>query len=342
MGTSRLSGGGVFSRRDGELADFVSDVGQDSGIGDRRFVGRNFLLDEGVLDLRADSYESEGGAARHADVHAWEHRHNEYLRQRVFLDQPVSGPPGTLNPARPAGCPETFRFPEGLTFATARTDLDLLRVVNARRVAKFARRDESELLAWAHEVLANKDRTAAAWLELSSALGFWSSRRQLRPVYATFWEDHRDLFENDRPDWADVLRDRLGLLHYSPGAGRELSILVFRYPIREVPKHVQVRLGRPLAAPTVLDAELSEAFCPAPRGEVCGRVLDLSAPFEEPSREVVHPFLPYRVEHLFQVGTVRRAVPPSLVEARKAHLLAIQVLCSRPDYAAGTDGDLLT
>ncbi|MFY9821583.1 MAG: hypothetical protein WAM82_09375 [Thermoanaerobaculia bacterium] len=202
---------------------------------------------------------------------------------------------------------------------------------------------ESDLVARATEVLASGDRGSAAWQDLAAYLGFWSSRLDLRPTYATFWEDQRDLFEKHRPDWADALRDRLGLLHLNPGLRGEIPILVFRYPVREVPKHVQVRDGRPLAAPTVLDGELCEAFCPAPKGEIFGRVVDLSAPFNEPSREVVHPFFPYRVEHLFRVGTVRRAVPTSLREARKTHLLAVQTLCSRADYAMGTDGgDLLT
>lgn len=341
MGTIHLKGEGVFSRRDGELAEFLSEVGQDSATGDRCFLGRNFLLDEAVPEPRADSYEEEGAAARHADLDAWEDRHEHYLERLVRLEQPVSGPPGTLNPARPAACPETFRFPETFTFAAAKTDLNLLRVVNARNLARHAAVAEADLLGWAREVLASGDRESAAGHALSAALGFWSSRFDLRPVYATFWEDQRDLFETGRPDWADAIRDRLGLLHLSPRLRGEIPVLVFLYPVSEVPRHIEVRDGRPLAAPTVLDGELCEAFCPAPRGETCGRVVDLSAPFEEPSREVVHPFFPYRIEHLFRVGAVRRPVPSSLREARKAHLLAVQTLCSRPDYGMGTDGDLL-
>ena len=341
MGATRLTGRGLFSEGGGAFADFLSEVGQDLANSDGRFLGRNFLLDEGVLDSRASSYRMEGGAAGHADFHAWQDRHQHYLEGRVFLEQPaLGGPPGILNPAQPAVCPETFRFSDGFTFAAAKPDLDLLRVVNVRRVAEFARVAESELLDWAREVVVSKDPGSVAWQELSTRLGYWSSRLDLRPVYATFWEDQRDLFEPERPNWADALRDRLGLLHLSPDKRGEIPILVFRYPVREVPKHVQVRQGRPLAAPTVLDGALCEAFCPAPKGQACGRVLDLSG-FEEPSREVVHPFLSYRVEHLFRLGSVRRSPPPSLAEARTRHLLAIQDLCSRPDYGTGTDGDLL-
>jgi hypothetical protein len=341
MGTIRLVGGGVFSQRGGPFADFLSEAGQAPPDSDSRFLGRNFLLDEAVLDPRGDAYEAEGGAAGHADTDAWQDRHEDYLVERVRLGQPASGPPGKLNPAHPAACPETFRFSESFTFATAKTDLDLLRVVNARSVARYARVVESDLLALAREVLASGDHGSAAWFDLAAYLGTWSSRLDLRPVYATFWQDQRELFEKNRPDWADALRDRLGLLHLKPVLHGEVPILVFRYPVSEVPRHAQVRDGRPLAAPTVLDGELCEAFCPAPKGETCGRVVDLSAPFDEPSREVLHPFFPYRVEHLFRVGTVRRAAPASLWEARKTHLWAVQTLCSRPDYAMGTDRDLL-
>ena len=341
MGTTRLAGGGVFFRDGDPFTEFLSEVGQDAALGDGRFLGRNFLLDEGVLSERSDSYEVEGGAAGHGDLHVWTDRHKDYLDRQVFLGQPASGPPGTLNPTRPIACPETFRFEAGFTFRAAKADLDLLRVVSARRMAELARFPEHDVLAWAREVAESRDPGTVAWQELSVVLGAWSSRCDLRPVYATFWEDQRDLFEGSRADWADALRDRLGLLHYAPGVRGEIPILVFRYPVSEVPRHVQVRDGRPLAAPTVLDGELCEAFCPAPKGETCGRVLDLSAPFDEPSREVVHPFFPYRPEHLFRVGTVRRSLPASLTEARKAHLLAVQAHCSRVDYAMGTDGDLL-
>ncbi|HEX3128870.1 MAG TPA: hypothetical protein VH394_16175 [Thermoanaerobaculia bacterium] len=344
MGTIRLKGEGVFSRRGGELAEFLSEVGLDPSTGDRCFLGRNFLLDEAVPEPRADSYVAEGAAARHADLNTWTDRHQDYLKRRVRPEQPPVGPPGTLNPARPEVCPETFRFPEAFSFAAAKTDLYLLRVVNARKLAQDLVETEGDILGWAREVLASGDRESAAGHALAAALGRWSSQLDLRPVYATFWEDQRDLFEfeKDRPDWADALRDRLGLLHLSPRLRGEIPVLVFRYPVSEVPRHAEVRDGRPLAAPTVLDGELCEAFCPAPRGQTCGRVVDLSAPFEEPSREVVHPFFPYRIEHLFRLGAVRRPVPSSLRESRKTHLMAVQTLCSRPDYGMGTDGDLLS
>ena len=93
--------------------------------------------------------------------------------------------------------------------------------------------------------------------------------------------------------------------------------------------------------PTVLDGWFSEAFCPAPKGERVGRVVDLSSRLENPLREVVHPFVRYRAEHLFRVGYIHESVPHDLGEARAAHILYLREERSRPSYAVGTDGDLI-
>lgn len=342
VATSRLSGEGVFSRGASPFADFLSDTGQDNGGGDRRFPSRNFLLDEGVIDPRADSYAADGAAASHADFHAWQDRHEDYLARHVFLAQPATGAPRTLNPARAAVCPQTFLDEENLAFSEALIDLDLLRVVSARRIAILADVREPDLLGWAMDVAVRHDRDSEAWKNLDGALGVYSSCLDLRPVFSTFWLDQRDLFEPaDDPDWADKLRNRLGLLHLTPSSRGEIAIFVFRYPVSSVPKHVRIRNGRPLAAPSVLDGSLCEAFCPAPKGDTLGRVLNLSGSADVPSREVVHPFLPYGAEQLFRVGIIRQALPLPLAEARIWHLLAVRDLCKRPNYAAGTDGDLL-
>jgi hypothetical protein len=98
---------------------------------------------------------------------------------------------------------------------------------------------------------------------------------------------------------------------------------------------------RPLAIPTVLDGRFSAAFCPAPKGEQFGHVVDLSARLESPARELVHPFFQLKVDQLFRVGYIRRPIPHDLGEARAAHILYLREQCERPDYATDTDNDIL-
>ena len=341
----------VLLSRNGAFAAFLSRFGSDAANGDPRFVARNFLLDEGVVAPRAASYEDAGAAADHKDYGEWQGRHRDYLRQHVFLPQPIAGAPGSINPAQPSLCPETFRSPAVFrSFGSSLPSLDLLRVIQVRSMARAMgtslRVREADLVAWGREVVETRGLQSEDVRRLGDALQRWSVLLDLRPAFAAFWEDHKDLFRqnpaDDEPDWADCLRDRLGLLHISP-AGRlpEISIFVFRYPVRAIPRRIGSPADRALAVPTVLDSDLFEAFCPAPIEEQHGRVLDLSASYDEPLREVVHPFLAYRPEHLFRVGVVRKPPAAPLTLARAAHLSSLRAVCNRADYAVHTDGDLL-
>jgi hypothetical protein len=326
------------------FSDFLARTGKAASMGDRRFLARNFLLDEGVMETRLDSYARAGASGDHADVSAWADRHENYLRNFVSLNQPASGAPETVNPAHPS-CPETFRHPEAFrSLGAAHPGLDLVRVVS---VGSMVRRlptgtvTESELLSWAQGALATKNPDSLDWQSLEAALAEWNPRLDLRPVFAGFWQEQRDLLEGGPSDWADVLRDRLGLLHLSPRRpGQELPIFVFCYPIRRIPRRLGLRDERALAVPTVLDGQLSEAFCPAPVEDAYGRVVDLGASYRDPSREVLHPYFPVEVKFLARVGVIRRAPVKLLKEARAAHLLAIRVMSGRDNYAAATDGDL--
>lgn len=120
--------------------------------------------------------------------------------------------------------------------------------------------------------------------------------------------------------------------------GGNLPILVFVYPVSVVPDRRGFK-GKPLAVPTVVDGELSPAFCPAPGSDPVGRVVNLAGEDREPAREVVHPFFVPEAEHIFRVGEVTRPVPADLAATRTRHLRHLRDL--RPGYAAATDADLL-
>jgi hypothetical protein len=326
-----------------DFAALLERIGRDPGLRNLRFVARNFLLDEGVVPERVRSYEDGLPVGSFADIGAWVGTHRDYVETHLNLNQPADGPPGTLDPERVTVCPETFRY--DAAFRSPETDegLHLLRVVDARHVSTLSGFDLASLTEAARAFTAERDTPSAETVE--SALYLWMQKLKLRPVFAVFWEDVKELFgdrpENDRPGWADDLRDRLGLYHFDPGTRSASAILVFRYAVGQVPRRRGLGRRRPLAVPTVLDGEFSEAFCPVPRELAFARTMDLVDRLETPAREIVHPLFRFQAKDLYRLGTVTRPVPAHLAGPRASHLFMLRELSGRPDYATVTDGDLL-
>ncbi len=334
---------GLFRTIHPPFADFLER--QRTAADSFRFVARNFLLDENVLEPRAETYGGYGAADGFAGRVEWVDAHQEYLDEEVFTERPVNGPPKTLDPARKERCPETFRHDDNLVlYGSANKDLDLLRVLSAVSLASRTGRPVKEIVEAGHELVraraAKRLPEARQEQAFDGALGKWNKRCDLRPCFATFYADHEDLFqarpEDDAAGWADELRDRLGLGHLDPRTRGEMPILVFRYAVREVPKRKRSRL-KPLAVPSVLDGEMNPTFCPAPDGLGYGHTVHLAGSASQPCREVVHPYMDFQAGHLFRVGLVKRPVPKDLSPARKAHLLALRGMAGRDDYAATTD-----
>jgi len=309
--------------------------------GNGRFIARNFLLDEGLSVDRVASYNRVAATDHIRTRQEWKDGHEHYLTERIRLARPAHYiVPRRIDPAVLTNCPETFG--RDAAFSTLRgTDpaYDLIRVVDAEGMARFAARPRL-FVRVVEEYLALQ--TEEARQEISAAVSFWLERRDLRPIFAAFWHGVGDLIDGGGTDWADRLRDRMGLIRFNPAGGGRTPVLIFRYPVRLVPKIANARAdSRALAVPTVLDGEWSEAFCPAPAGQVAGFAVDLSAGLDHRAHEVVHPYVRFGVEHLYRIGYICKRVPDDLSEARRWHLLFVQDACRRADYACMTDGDLL-
>ncbi len=333
----------AFARDDSPTLGFLRS--EASGKSEGRFPARNFLLDEGVIPERADSYHREAGVD-FADGDSWAGGHRDYLRETVYLDQ-ARGVPKSLDPRRHDRCPETFRHEIAFrAFGGAYRKLRLARVVKADFVAREGGAELGDLLAASRELVTARaegrkaDEVAAALVD--DVLVTWGERCDLRPVWASFLQDHDDLFAakptGDADGWANELRNRLGMSHVSPPAGSAIPILVFDYPVSAVPDRRGFK-RKPLAIPTVVDGDLSPAFCPAPGTDPVGRVVHLGGGDREPVREVVHPFFVPAAKHLFRVGEVQRLAPADLSPARVRHLRHLRE--QRPDYGDATDSDLL-
>ena len=217
-------------------------------------------------------------------------------------------------------------------------------MIRIEQVASFAgvvKQSPTDVVAAARNWLsAPHSPEAEVWRDLVSDR---NSRSKIRPTFAALLEDIETIF--DEPNWPAKIRDVLGLLHLNPGAvGRNIDILIFRYPVSSVTKlRGALPNERPLAPPTVLDMPFSAAFCPGPIGFNCGFVIDLSCKGNSPRCEIVHPTNPYEPGHLWKMGTITKPVILADVPvARAFHLGALHKETGRSDFARNTDPDLLT
>lgn len=299
-------------------------------------------MDEGVGDARKQSYAKAEVTQAHTNFETWNQLHFQpYLRDQVYLDKRTASFAAVIDPADKDTCPETFRMSDAFSrFGMVDDRLELLRVEQAQTIASRAGVTESALL----ELVGKHEAgtlTADEADKLVAILEEWEKNSWIKPVWAAFYQDHADCLET-ASDWAEQLRDRLGLYHLDPirKPTKELPVLVFKYPVSALPQVRGQRGVKPLAVPTVLDGELSEAFCPAPVGQPCGFVVNLAGDVPV-LREVLHPPISYKLEYLYRSGWVRRPVPADLSAARGYHLTWICTEKGPEDYARATDSDLL-
>lgn len=349
-----MQANGIFSSAELDMAEFLSTTGGDLGSLSSAFAARNFLLGEGVTRERFESCRGVGAVASHSTYTAWNAAHQAYLAEQIQRPGTGYGPAKVVDPNDPDECPETFRHIDPVSpFLRADSRLDLIRVEQIGFIAEKSGESPDRIKVLAQEVVAsNRDGNHDAYHGLADVLDEWARQADSRPVFAGFWECVYDLFgqtpDEDAPDWADDLRDRIGLLHLNPGLRAQVSIdvLVFRYQVATVPK---LRLpkphrdSRPLVPPTVIDGPHSAAFCPAPRGELTGYTIDLGQDTPPLRQEVLHPSLAFRPLHVWRVGEIRRSIDEGkLPEARAWHLEVVRDHAGREDYALGTDADLLS
>jgi hypothetical protein len=304
-----------------------------------RFASRNLLLDENVEPWRAQSYSACLGSARDPVLtdpltHAFP-SHRQYLVTKLWKNH--SGTLPTEIDLDEWHCPETFqRIPASSPFLDANLDLRLVRVESAEGLAPRIGIGVKDLIDVATSALAGVV-SAAATLDLYFET--LADKSKVRPEFATFHADIDDVLAEG--DWVDRVRDKLGLIHYNP-SGSDIPVLVFSYPIKDLPYLQGQPAFRPLVPPVVLESNWNAAFCPSPMGGKTGHTIDLSGTPPGPRREVVHPTMQYQARHLFRVGNIRRRVERDTLEiARSLHLTEIRKIYNRLDYGSETDSDIV-
>lgn len=337
----------AFSTAAPEFDKFLASVKDDPALApgsggsleNTRFIPRNFLLEERLDPSRALTYAAVlplGGLGNFAE---WTTAHNNYLDKHVFIKPPALHDYHSVARNNPAVCPETFRAPLALvTFQGTDFDTNLIRLVSVADIAWLSNESEDYVFSLGEEVIADSRENNPARRELSRILeeAYTGPTCQHRPVFAAFYEDFLEALRDPaNTSWPNELRDRLGLYHinqWQPG-GLPRRVFLFRYAVRDIPRHPGEADRRPIALPVVIDHRFSEAFCPAPRELNRGRMVNLEdRALEEPAREALHLFMPMQVQHVFRVGQVTSPVPEDLATARRDHLLWLQLLADRDDY----------
>lgn len=326
------------------MADFLSHHG--TGLPeDHSYVARNFLLDEWVTLARYSNYSAMGGVAYHSTYLDWNGSHAAYLLEYVFRPNPGFSHSSTIDPSDPDICPETFSLIDPSSpFHRSDPRLHLLRVEHVDFIANVVGESPFHIKQLAEVVVNSNHKDIAASDTLNVILAQWASAIDYRPVFAGYWHEFSGLFgltpADDQVDWADVLRDRMGLLHFDPTYRGNTDILLFRYRVADVPKIMGAPAdSRPLVPPSVLDSRHSDAFCPSPKDTLAGHTINLEPMVSiQPCQEVLHPSVAFKAHHIWRTGTITKPVPSGVLEqAREWHLMCIRDFTGRSDYAMDTD-----
>lgn len=330
-----------------DILEFIS--AQELEFGEDRFAARNFRLECGLLPQRVDGYLCSSPLPPYvADpaeaVQGLDAFHKRYIRQHV-----QAGVRTDLFTQTATSCPDTFRPGCHLDeYGMADDNLDLVRIEDLRFLARIALWESSEasplLARVAESNRANRPITAEDQHDCQALLTSWQQASDNRPLFATFWEDAKEVLSSLAPNWAEELRDRLGLAHYDPSTRMgPIPIVVFRYPVRRVPRRKGVK-ERFLVRPSVLDGTLNPAFYTGPPGSGVGSTVDLTLRDDDPWQEVVHPAMPLGPGDVWAVGQVTAAAPDPLTSTRGHHSLKLMLKDPDSDFSLlceEVDGDLL-
>lgn len=278
---------------------------QEDQFGDRE-IAENFILEERLTEAREDSYM--GYITSPHERSDWLSGHKKYLAARIKLGQHQ-------------GFPETFT---DLNSPNLLPELDpdqfLVRLENLAELAKLAREDYSiDPLADSMTTFLrdSTDREAEAIVE--AFLSDCNRARDLRPIFVGFLGEVEDLLDED-DDWANRLRDRLGLGRFDPMNGEPIPVLLLRYRVADVIA-VRPRDANVAAIPTVLDSEMNPFFCPTPEDWTEGQTLDLTAGDDYAVNcEILHRYIEYRTSYVYRVGWITESPGRTCEETRRIHL----------------------
>jgi len=284
---------------------------------------QNFILDDRVppdreMDYLADPFIPDPAmSADDWNGHGW-----RFARER--LCQPASRNSQTFEPVNQ---------PNWLT--GIQPDWDVVRIATLDGLCgrgSTAGLAESDVAERLRRLIAAREASTTAdendELLLSGWLDTVNRASDRRPAFVAPFAEVEPLLA--RADWADRLRDALGLGHIQPRGGRARPVVLMQYSLDRV---FQTHRRRPAwaASPTVLDdvptAGPNPCFFPAPRSSSStgfGFTIDLRPPGDF-WQELLHAPIQYRLSDIRRVGEVTAEVSDDDIftaRARHRELLA--------------------
>jgi len=290
----------------------------------------NFMLDERPPQNGVDLYAKRLKSKPITDLDNWIDRHRNFTAEEINL--------GVSETAQPW----TFRIENDINrLRNIEPSLYLIRVEDANWLCDSIGISCADLEA---NIKAFERGDAKASDFLSSVAKRWNPERDKRPMFATTELEVDDIVNDNSADWAEQLRDRLGLGHYSPLAGRPNEIILMRYTVQEVLDSLTGE-GYP-AIPTVLDSNMSPYFFPSPipkhSNPYYGHTVNLAYLEDDNGYsmgvELLHPRIDYKPEHFFKMGVIARSFTMPLERARRFHLPWLQLHSERDDFGAAFFG----
>lgn len=174
-----------------------------------------------------------------------------------------------------------------------------------------------------------------------------NTRTESRPLFATFLNDFGgDLKMLIKQDWPHLLRDRLGLTHWPSMPDKALPVALVCYTLDDVrqAREKDIRKGATasFSRPTVLDAEMSAAFVPAPltkQNQSYGYTLDLqcinSIPDNFTPELLTYP-IEYKSHHVKALGYINQShelyKDDAILQARNFHIQGLQIFTGEENF----------
>jgi hypothetical protein len=280
----------------------------------QRAWGHNFIYDPTIDPRRMDTFEAEFDSMHSSpDFDAGAHDGHAILQAHVrYYDRWVVG--GVE--------PQTFSD-EGELAAIPKfvETIWLVRFELLTRPLLWAGKLFPEIKE-AFDAGARRDPSQSA--ALRQFLDRWNENAWNTPRFAALETEVRR--ELNAPDWAERLRTRFGLADWSPRPGERLPVAVMMYRASEVRRLCRGRAGLTslFTRPTALDQKPYEYFYPAPARMNGGRCMQLRVlPKADGGliSELLHPKIPYRIEHIFKIGEITTAAPDESLRSLRNHHL---------------------